>query len=200
MLSTSLYTADLSWRGIRFNAIASEKDMRETYLPAFKACVVEGKVGKLLWGHTTGQMVSPCCDSKTLLQDILRDEWGFTGHVVSDCWAIKDFHETHMVTKTAPESVALAVNNGCDLNCGNMYGNLLIAHKEGLVDEETIDKAVIRLMITRMKLGMFDDEEDVPYAKIPYEINDCKEHREFALEVSKKSLVLLKNDNNLLPN
>ncbi len=111
-----------------FNAIASEKDMRETYLPAFKACVVEGKVEAVMgaYNRTNGE---PCCGSKTLLQDILRDEWGFTGHVVSDCWAIKDFHETHMVTKTAPESVALAVNNGCDLNCGNMYGNLLIAHK-----------------------------------------------------------------------
>lgn len=181
-----------------FNAIASEKDMRETYLPAFKACVEEGKVESVMGAYNRTND-EPCCGSKTLLQDILRDEWGFTGHVVSDCWAIKDFHETHMVTKTAPESVALAVNNGCDLNCGNMYGNLLIAHKEGLVDEETIDKSVIRLMITRMKLGMFDDEEDVPFSKIPYEINDCKEHREFAIEVSKKSLVLLKNENNILP-
>jgi len=84
------------------------------------------------------------------------------------------------VTKTAPESVALAVNNGCDLNCGNMFGNLLIAHKEGLVTEEMIDRSITRLMVTRMKLGMFDDPEEVPYAKIPYEMNDCKEHRERA--------------------
>ncbi|MDQ2084865.1 glycoside hydrolase family 3 C-terminal domain-containing protein [Herbivorax sp. ANBcel31] len=181
-----------------FDAVASEKDMRETYLPAFKECVEEAQVEAVMgaYNRTNGE---PCCGSKTLLKDILRKEWEFSGHVVSDCWAIKDFHENHMVTKTAPESVALAVNNGCDLNCGNMYGNLLIAHKEGLVDEKTIEESVIRLMITRMKLGMFDDEKEVAYSKIPYEMNDCKEHREFALEMSKKSLVLLKNEKNILP-
>lgn len=181
-----------------FNAEVSEKDLRETYLPAFKECVREAGVEAVMgaYNRTNGE---PCCGSKTLLRDILRNEWGFEGHVTSDCWAIKDFHENHMVTKTAPESVALAVNNGCDLNCGVMYANLLIAHKEGLVSEETIDESVTRLMLTRMKLGMFDSDEKVPFASIPYEINDCPEHRDFALEVSKKSLVLLKNENNLLP-
>ncbi len=181
-----------------FNAVISEKDLRETYLPAFKECVKEAGVESVMgaYNRTNGE---PCCGSETLLVNILRKEWGFKGHVVSDCWAIKDFHENHMVTKTAPESVALAVNNGCDLNCGNMFGNLLIAHKEGLVSEETIDLSVTRLMIARMKLGMFDNPEDVSYTSIPYEMNDCTEHREFALEVSKKSLVLLKNQNNLLP-
>mgnify|MGYP000342020614 CR=1 FL=1 len=176
-----------------FDAVASEKDMRETYLPAFKELVKEAGVEIVMgaYNRTNGE---PCCGSKTLLRDILRDEWGFKGHVTSDCWAIRDFHENHKVTKTAPESVALAVNNGCDLNCGNMYGNLLIAHKEGLVSEEAIDECVIRLMTTRMKLGMFDDDEDVSYTNIPYELNDCAEHKEFSLEVSKKSLVLLKND------
>lgn len=181
-----------------FNAVVSKKDLRETYLPAFKECVKEAGVEAVMgaYNRTNGE---PCCGSKTLLTDILREEWGFKGHVVSDCWAIKDFHENHMVTKTALESVALAVNNGCDLNCGNMFANLLLAHKEGLVTEETIDQSVIRLMITRMKLGMFDEEEDVPYSNIPYELNDCDSHREFALEMSRKSIVLLKNENNLLP-
>lgn len=181
-----------------FNAEVSLKDLRETYLPAFKMCVKEAQVEAVMgaYNRTNGE---PCCGSKTLLKEILREEWGFKGHVTSDCWAIKDFHENHMVTKTAPESVALAVNNGCDLNCGNMFGNLLIAHKEGLVTEEAIDQSVIRLMTTRMKLGMFDEPEDVPYAGIPYEMNDCREHREFALQVAKKSLILLKNENNLLP-
>ncbi|HOV26911.1 MAG TPA: glycoside hydrolase family 3 C-terminal domain-containing protein [Pseudobacteroides sp.] len=181
-----------------FNAIASKKDMMETYLPAFKECVKEANVEAIMgaYNRTNGE---PCCGSRTLLKETLREKWGFKGHVVSDCWAIKDFHEYHMVTKTAPESVALAVNNGCDLNCGNMYINLLIAHKEGLVTEETIDEAVTRLMVTRMKLGLFDDPSEVHYTKIPYEMNDCREHREFALEVSKKSLVLLKNENNILP-
>lgn len=181
-----------------FDAVVSEKDLRETYLPAFYDCVKEAGVETVMgaYNRTNGE---PCCGSERLLRKILREEWGFKGHVVSDCWAIKDFHEHHRVTRTAPESVALALNNGCDLNCGNMYANLLIAHKEGLVTEEAIDRSVTRLMVTRMKLGMFDAPEDVPYSKIPYEVNDCDEHRAFALEVSKRSLVLLKNENGLLP-
>ncbi len=181
-----------------FNAVVSKKDLRETYLYAFKECVKEGKVEAVMgaYNRVNGE---PCCGSKTLLKDILRDEWGFKGHVVSDCWALRDFHEHHMVTKTAPESAALAVNNGCDLNCGSTFAHLLIAHKEGLVSEEAIDRAVTRLMTTRMKLGMFDKPENVPYTNIPYEKNDCKEHRQFAVEVAKKSMVLLKNENNILP-
>jgi beta-glucosidase len=181
-----------------FNAVVSTKDLRETYLPAFHECVTEAKVEAVMgaYNRTNGE---PCCGSETLLKKILRGEWGFQGHVTSDCWAIKDFHEHHHVTATAPESVALAVNNGCDLNCGNMYINLLIAHQEGLVTEAAIDESVTRLMVTRMKLGMFDDPAKVPYTNIPYSMNDCPEHRKLALEVSKKSLVLLKNQNKLLP-
>ncbi len=180
-----------------FNAVVSKKDLWETYLPAFEALVKEAGV-EIVMGAYNRTNDEPCCGSKTLLKEILREKWGFKGHVTSDCWAIKDFHENHKVTKTAPESVALAVNNGCDLNCGNMYGNLLIAHKEGLVTEEAIDKCVTRLMTTRMKLGLFDDEKDVPYTSIPYEVNDCEEHKKFNLEVAKKTMVLLKNDN-ILP-
>lgn len=181
-----------------FNAEVSEKDLRETYFPAFKESVKEGKVEAFMgaYNRTNGE---PCCGSKTLLKDILRDEWDFKGHVVSDCWAIKDFHENHRITSNAVESVALAVNNGCDLNCGNMYLYVMLAHKEGLVTEETIDKSVIRLISTRLKLGMFDSPEKVPFSSIPYEKNDCKEHRDFALKVSEKTMVLLKNQNNLLP-
>ena len=181
-----------------FNAEVSEKDLRETYLPAFKELVREANVEGVMgaYNRTNGE---PCCGSETLLKKILREEWGFKGYVTSDCWAIRDFHEFHGVTSTAPESVALAVNNTCDLNCGNMFANLLIAHNEGLVTEEAIDQAVTRLMITRMKLGMFDKPENVPYASIPYSVNDCREHREFALEVSKQTMVLLKNENNILP-
>ena len=181
-----------------FNAVVSKKDLRETYLPAFKECVKEAKVEAVMgaYNRTNGE---PCCGSKTLLHDILREEWGFDGHVTSDCWAIKDFHENHMVTSTAPESVAKAVKNGCDLNCGVMYANLLIAHQEGLIDEKTIDRSVTRLMVTRMRLGMFDAPEKVPHASIPYEENDSPVHHDFALAVAKKSLVLLKNENGLLP-
>jgi len=181
-----------------FDALASPKDLRETYLPAFKRCVTEANVESVMgaYNRVNGE---PCCGSKMLLVDILRGEWDFKGHVVSDCWAIKDFHEHHHVTATAPESVALAVKNGCDLNCGNMYLNLMIAYNEGLVTEEEIDKSVTRLMVTRLKLGLFDSPEKVPFASIPFELNDCKQHNDLALEVSKKSLVLLKNTDNLLP-
>jgi len=176
-----------------FNAEASPKDLRETYLPAFEACVKEAKVESVMgaYNRTNGE---PCCGSKTLLMDILRGEWGFEGHVTSDCWAVRDFHLHHKVTATAPESAALAVKNGCDLNCGNTYGNLLIALEEGLITEEDIDRSVTRLMMTRMKLGMFDKEENVPYTKIPYEVNDCQEHRNLAREVAERSITLLKND------
>jgi beta-glucosidase len=181
-----------------FNAEVSKKDLRETYLPAFRECVVEGKVEAVMgaYNRTNGE---PCCGSKTLLQAILRDEWGFDGHVTSDCWAIKDFHLYHKVTSTAPESVALAVSNGCDLNCGNLFGNLLIALKEGLISEDTIDRSVKRLMVTRMRLGMFDAPENVPYTTAPFELNDCREFNNFAEEVARSSLVLLKNKNSILP-
>ncbi len=181
-----------------FNAVVSKKDLRETYLPAFRDLVKEAGVEAVMgaYNRTNGE---PCCGSKTLLQDILRDEWGFEGHVTSDCWAIKDFHEHHHVTSTATESVALALKNGCDLNCGHMYLNVLLALQEGLITEEDIDRAVIRLMTTRMRLGMFDPQDKVPYTSIPFELNDCKEHRDFALELTKKTIVLLKNENDLLP-
>jgi beta-glucosidase len=174
-----------------FNAVASKKDMYETYLPAFEACVKEAKVESVMgaYNRTNGE---PCCGSKTLLRDILRDKWGFQGHIVSDCWAIRDFHTKHMVTKTAPESAALALKNGCDVNCGNTYLHLLEALQEGLITEEDITKATEKLMQTRIKLGMFD--EDCEYDKIPYEQNDCREHNEMSLDAARKSMVLLKND------
>lgn len=181
-----------------FNAEATVKDMYETYLPAFRDCVIDAKVEAVMgaYNRVNGE---PACGSQTLLVDILRRDWQFQGHVVSDCWAIKDFHEYHHVTDNAIESVALALKMGCDLNCGNMYKNLLTAHEQGLVTEEMIDTAVTRLMETRMKLGLFDSPENVPFNEIPYEVNDSDEHKQFAIEVAKKSMVLLKNENNLLP-
>ncbi len=181
-----------------FNAIASKKDMRETYLVAFKECIKETQVESVMgaYNRTNGE---PCCGSKTLLIDILREEWKFNGHVVSDCWAIKDFHKNHKVTSDPLESVTLAVNNGCDLNCGEMYVHLVEAVKKGLITEKKIDESVTRLMITKMKLGMFDNPDNVPYSKIPYEKNDCEEHHKLSLKVAKKAIVLLKNQNNLLP-
>ena len=182
----------------RFNAEVSQKDLWETYLPAFESLVKEARVESVMgaYNRTNGE---PCCGSETLIKKILRGKWGFKGHFVSDCWAIRDFHVNHMVTKTAPESAALALKNGCDLNCGNTYLHLLEAYNEGLITEEQIDEAVTRLMITRMKLGMFDSPEKVPFNTIKFEENDTEEHKKFNLEVAKKTLVLLKNKNNFLP-
>ncbi|MEN8907448.1 MAG: glycoside hydrolase family 3 C-terminal domain-containing protein [Clostridiales bacterium] len=181
-----------------FNAVVSEKDLYETYLPAFYECVTNANVEAVMGAYNRTNN-EPCCGSKTLLTDILRKKWGFKGHVVSDCWAIKDFHENHLITKTAPESVALAVKTGCDLNCGNLFMNLMQAVDESLISVEEIDTAVIRLFTTRMKLGMFDNQDLISYSNISYEKNDCIEHRNFNKEVSKRTMVLLKNKNNILP-
>ncbi len=181
-----------------FDAKVSPQDLWETYLPAFQALVQEAKVEAVMgaYNRTNGE---PCCGSKTLLKDILRNTWGFDGHVVSDCWAIKDFHENHKVTGGPVESVALAVENGCDINCGNLFVYLLEAVKRGLIEEEQLDMAVTRLFTTRMKLGLFEEKDKVPFNKIPYEIVDSKEMQELNLSVAKKCLVLLKNENKLLP-
>jgi len=181
-----------------FNAVVSKKDLWETYLPAFEAAIQEAKVAGVMGAYN---MINsePCCGSKTLLIDILRDELKFDGYVTSDCWAIKDFNENHKVTNSIEESAALAVKNGCDLNCGCAYASLLKGYQKGLVGEQEIETSVIRLMLLRMRLGMFDNPEKVPYASIPYEKNDCEEHRRVALEVAEKSLVLLRNKDGFLP-
>lgn len=181
-----------------FDAQVSQKDLRETYLPAFRDCVEEGKAVSVMgaYNRTNGE---PCCGSKALLQDILRDEWGFDGYVVSDCGAVCDIHSTHKVTNTPAESSALAVNNGCDLNCGDTYSHLMTAIGQGLIAEEVIDTAVIRLFTARFRLGMFDPPEIVPYAQMPYEVNDSPEHTQLALQAARESIVLLKNEGGLLP-
>lgn len=172
-----------------FNAVVSEKDLYETYLPAFEKCVKEADVEAVMGAYNRTDD-EPCCASSKL-QGILRDDWGFEGHFVSDCWAIRDFHEHHKVTKTATESVALALSKGCDVNCGDTYRNTMAAYDEGLITEEMIDTAVTRLFTTRFMLGMFDKTE---FDDIPYNVIECREHRALAVEVAKKSLVLLKND------
>ncbi|MFC1736527.1 glycoside hydrolase family 3 C-terminal domain-containing protein, partial [Candidatus Hydrogenedentota bacterium] len=181
-----------------FDAIATEKEMRETYLPAFKECVQEGKAVSIMpaYNRTNGE---PCCASLTLLQDILRDEWGFDGYVVSDCGAVRDIHMHHKITELPHESAAMAVKNCCDLNCGKTYDTLMIAFDEGLVTEAEIDVAVTRLMEARIRLGMFDPPEMVPYTHIPIEVNECEAHRALALETAQESIVLLKNEDRLLP-
>lgn len=181
-----------------FDAIASEKDLRETYLPAFHACITEAKAYSIMgaYNRTNGEV---CCGSQTLLVDILRKEWGFQGYVVSDCWAIKDFHENHKITANWEESAALAIKAGCDLNCGCTFEHLPQAVEQGLLSEAELDVCLKRLFRARMLLGMFDPEERVPYASIPYEVNACAKHREVALTAARESIVLLKNDKQLLP-
>lgn len=177
-----------------FDAVASPQDMAETYLPAFKAlveCGVEGFMGA--YNRTNGE---PCCGSETLLVRTLRGNWGFDGYVTSDCWAIADFHLHHKITAVPTESVALALKNGCDLNCGNLYGYLLAALNEGLISEEMLRQSTARLMTTRMKLGMFDAKTS--FDDIPYDVVDCEEHRQLNYQTACRSLVLLRN-NGILP-
>jgi beta-glucosidase len=181
-----------------FDARVSPKDLHETYLPAFHACVTEAKAHSIMgaYNRTNGE---PCCASQTLLVEILRGKWRFEGFVVSDCWAIKDIHETHQVTSSFAESAALAVKAGCDLNCGCSYEHIPSALEQGLLSEADLDVCVTRLFEARMRLGMFDPPERVPYASIPYEVNDSERHAVLALVAARESLVLLKNRDGVLP-
>ncbi len=173
----------------QFNATCSDKDLNETYLPAFEACVREAKVESVMgaYNRTNGE---PCC-GHSYLKDIIRDKWEFEGHIVSDCWAIRDFHENHKVTKTVEESAALALNKGCDLNCGCTYIHLMKAYNQGLVSEEAIRTAAVRLFTTRFILGMFDETE---YDNLTYLDVETKENLAVAKRASDESIVLLKND------
>lgn len=181
-----------------FDAKVSKKDLYETYLPAFRACVQEGHVEAVMgaYNRVNGE---PCCGSRTLLKDILRDEWGFEGHVVSDCGAIQDFHENHKVTTSPEKSAAMALENGCDLNCGCMFSYLRSAVRGGFVEEEILDQAVTRLMETRIKLGTLDAEGSVPFDSITYAETDTAENRAFNRKAAEKCMVLLKNEGGLLP-
>lgn len=178
-----------------FNSVVSKKDLAETYCPAFEACVKEGDVESVMgaYNRINGE---PSCGSPTMLQKTLRDKWGFEGHVVSDCGAIMDFHMFHKITKTVTESAALALNNGCDLNCGDVFLHMLEALEEGKVTEEAITRSCERVMATRFRLGMFDD--DCEYNQIPYSENDTPEHHQVAIKAAYESMVLLKN-NGILP-
>lgn len=179
----------------KFNAVASPKDMEETYLPAFEACVRDAEVEAVMgaYNRTNGE---PCCGSETLLGKILRGRWGFQGHVVSDCWAIRDFHTGHMVTENTAQSVAMALKNGCDLNCGDCYQCLIQALQQGLITEEDITTAAERLFTTRYRLDILGEGSE--YDDIPYDVVECPEHLQLANQASLESCVLLKNEG-LLP-
>ncbi len=173
----------------RFNAVASKKDLYETYLPAFEKLVVDAEAEGVMgaYNRTNGE---PCCASP-MLQQILREQWGFEGYFVSDCWALRDFHESHKVTKNAVESAALALREGCDLNCGCTYHSLSAAVKKGLVSEDKVTESCVRLFTTRFLLGMFDSTEwdDLGLCDV-----DTPENKALSLDAGRKSIVLLKND------
>ena len=180
-----------------FNVVPNSRDLWETYLPAFKDLIVDAKAYSVMgaYNRVDGESSSA---SWLLLEDILRNKWGFEGYVVSDCGAINDIHANHKIVNKPEESAALGIRKGCDLNCGSVYQETLKRAVElGLIDEGEIDRSVYRLMLARMKLGMFDPPKNVPYAQIPFNLNDSKAHDNMALKVAQKSMTLLKNDGTL---
>lgn len=181
-----------------FDAVASERDMLETYLPQFEMGIKEGKAYSVMcaYNRLNGET---CCGSSSLLNGIIRKEWGFKGYIVSDCGAIRDIYAGHKVVAGPAEAAALAVRAGTDLECANVYRNLTEAVEKNLITEAEIDTAVRRLFIARFRLGMFDPDEMVEYTRIPYSVVDSEQNKKLAKETALKSMVLLKNDNNLLP-
>ncbi len=180
-----------------FDARVSERDLRETYLPAFRELVVDGKVASVMGAYNRFRGEA-CCASSQLFH-ILRDEWGFDGYVVSDCGAISDIWRYHKVEPDAASAAALALERGCDLNCGDTYKALHEAANKGIVSEATIDQAVKRLFTARFRLGMFDPVERVAYAQIPFSVNDNPAHGALARKAACESIVLLKNEGQALP-
>jgi beta-glucosidase len=181
-----------------FNAEVSEYDLRETYLPAFKISVEDANVQSIMCAYNSLRG-NACCSNDPLLNKILRDEWGFNGYVVSDCWAIQDIWQFHKQAVDAAEASAMSVKAGTDLNCGVSFSKLFDAYQKKLIGDEEIDLAFKRLFRARYKLGMFDPPKMVPFSQIKFNVVDSKKHREIALQTTRESIVLLKNDNNLLP-
>lgn len=182
-----------------FDVWPSDRDMAETYTPHFKKVVEEGGVYSVMCAYQRFRG-APCCGNK-FLESLLRDKWNFDGYIVSDCWAIHDFFDkkAHNVVATKEEAAAMAVKAGTDLNCGDSYPALVNAVSQGLITEKEINISVRRLIMARMKLGQFDPDKDVKYSKIPYSVLDSKEHKQMALDAARKSIVLLKNENKILP-
>ncbi len=182
----------------RFDAVVDERDLRESYLPAFELSVKRGRAESVMCAYNR-TLHEACCSSRRLLQQILREEWGFRGYVVSDCGAIDDIWRGHKLVDNEIEAAARALLAGTDLECGERaYLALAEAVRQGLVQEADVDAALRRLFEARFRLGMFDPPERVPHAHTPFWVVNCPEHRTLALEAAHKSLVLLKNEG-LLP-
>ena len=181
-----------------FDVHPTERDLNDTYLPAFRAAIVDGKADSVMCAYNRVNGL-PACANTDLLQKKLKDEWGFQGYVVSDCGAVADIFRGHKYKATAAEASAAAVKAGTDLTCGNEYRSLVDAVKNGLIKEAEINTSLERLFVARFRLGMFDPPERVPFSKIPASEIDSEAHRKLALEAARKSIVLLRNDNQMLP-
>lgn len=181
-----------------FNVLPIERDFRETYLPGFQYLVQEAKVEAVMCAYNR-TFDEPCCGSKYLLNDILRKEWNFEGHIVSDCWALDDIWYRHKVVKERVDAAAMAARAGVNLNCGYIYKYLPKAVDSGLINEKIVDIALKPLLRTRFKLGLFDPDELNPYAAIKPEVVNCEKHKQLAYEAAAKSIVLLKNKGQALP-
>jgi beta-glucosidase len=181
-----------------FDVKPSERDLNETYLPAFRAAIMEGKADSVMCAYNAVDGV-PACANTDLLVKHLREEWGFQGYIVSDCGAINDIFRGHKYKPDAASASAIAVKAGTDLTCGNEYRALTDAVKRGLIEESEINRSLERLFTARFKLGMFDPPERVPFSKIPYSEVDSEAHRKIALEAARKAIVLLRNENATLP-
>jgi beta-glucosidase len=181
----------------RFNVPVSPHDLADTYTPAFRATIMEGKADSVMCAYNSVRG-EPACASR-LLFETLRNEWGFKGYVVSDCWAISDLHQGHGFVLTLEQAAALAVKAGTDLSCGPEFGALPFAVRDRLLSNDDIDRAVKRLFEARFRLGMFDPPDRVPWSKLSIADNDTPAHRQLALEAAHKSIVLLKNERGTLP-
>lgn len=181
----------------KFNAVISERDLRETYLPAFRTLVKEGKVYSVMGAYNQFRGHPACASDE--LYGILRNEWGFDGYIVSDCWAVSDFYNFQGYAAGPAEAAAMALKAGTDLECGVDYMHLMEALGKGLVTEQDIDRAARRVMLARFRLGMFDPDSIVEYAQIPYQANCSDYNRSLARKAAQESIVLLKNSNGILP-
>ncbi|MFG6685821.1 glycoside hydrolase family 3 C-terminal domain-containing protein [Mariniflexile sp. HNIBRBA6329] len=180
-----------------FDVTTNTKDLWETYLPAFRTLVKDGQVYSVMTAYN--RVNNKAASASDELYDILRNKWGFKGYVVSDCGAIADIWKTHKLTKDASSASALALKAGCDLNCGSSYKFLNDAIKEGLITENDLDVSLKRLFLARMKLGMLDGDLKTPYSEIPFSVNDNSAHSNLSRKAAQESIVLLKNENQLLP-
>jgi beta-glucosidase len=181
----------------RFDVPVSPHDLADTYTPAFRATIMEGKADSVMCAYNSVRGEPACANH--LLFDTLRNKWGFQGYVVSDCWAISDLHQGHGFVLTLEQAAALAVKAGTDLSCGPEFSVLPLAVRNRLLSSEDIDRAVKRLFEARFRLGMFDPPDRVPWSKLTIADNDTPAHRQLALEAAHKSIVLLKNERNTLP-